>query len=108
MASSEFLSKKHEGEKNPLLSSLYTGVAYIFTVISLIIPFLLTNNHFLNLAISVSIAILIIFLFNFYISTAKTLSFKKRFFEMAFISLGVATISFGIGWLVKKIFNVDI
>jgi len=42
-------------------------------------------------------AILIILVFNFYISVAKDLPFKQRFFEMAGISLGVAVISFIIG-----------
>lgn len=109
MASSEFLSKRQESEKeNALLSSIYTGVAYIITVVSLIMPFLLNENRFLALGITIAIVIVIIFLFNFYIATAKNLSFKKRFLEMALISLGVASISFLIGILVKKIIPFEI
>ena len=52
--------------------------------------------------------IFIIFIFNFYISVAKDLSFKKRFFQMCAISLGVAVISFAIGLLVKMFFRIDI
>jgi vacuolar iron transporter family protein len=109
MASSEFLSKKHEGEdQTALLSSFYTGIAYIITVVLLILPFLLFQNHYLNLLISVSIAIFIIYFFNFYISTAKDLPFMKRFLEMVIISLSVTLISFGIGYLVKTFIGVDL
>jgi len=49
-----------------------------------------------------------IFLFNYYISVAKDYNFKKRFGEMAAISLGVAGISFLIGVLIKQFIGVDI
>ncbi len=108
MAASEFLSKKQEKEENALKSSIYTGIAYIITVSLLILPFLLLPNHFLNLGLSVLMAILIILGFNFYISVAKDLPFKKRFLEMAGISLGVTVISFGIGWMVRTFLGLEI
>jgi VIT1/CCC1 family predicted Fe2+/Mn2+ transporter len=54
------------------------------------------------------VAVLIIFLFNYYISVAKDFDFKKRFGEMAAISLGVAGISFLIGVLIKQFVGVDV
>jgi hypothetical protein len=39
---------------------------------------------------------------------AKEIEFKKRFLEMALISLGIAGLSFVIGYLVNTIFNVAI
>lgn len=108
MAASEFLSKKQEKEENALKSSIYTGIAYIITVSLLILPFLFLPNHFLNLGLSVLMAILIILGFNFYISVAKDLPFKKRFLEMAGISLGVTAISFGIGWAVRTFLGLEI
>jgi len=109
MASSEFLSKRNEGEKERALSaSVYTGVAYIFTVFLLVLPFLLIKNHFIDLFISVAIAVLVILFFTFYISTVKGFSFKKRFLEMSFISIGVALVSFGIGFAVRKFMGVEI
>ncbi len=50
----------------------------------------------------------IILFFNFYISVAKELPFKERFFEMLYISLGVASISFLIGYVVRVYFKIDI
>ena len=54
------------------------------------------------------IVVAIIAGFNYYISVAKGLSFKKRFGEMASISLGVAVLSFVVGLLVKQFLGVDI
>ena len=43
----EYLSKKSEGDtNNPIKSSIYTGVAYIFTVLFLIFPYLLFDSYF--------------------------------------------------------------
>ena len=107
MAASDYLSSKAEGDKQPGKSATYTGIAYIITVIALILPFLLLTSKFLALGITLATAVLIIFLFNYYISIAKDLNFKARFFEMTFISLGVATFSFFVGYLLKRILGVD-
>jgi len=58
--------------------------------------------------VTLIIAVLIIFGFNFYISVAKDLSFKKRFLEMFVISMGVAMLSFGVGLVVRAAFGVDL
>jgi len=109
MAVSEYLSTKTEsGEKNPLKASLYTGVAYIGTVILLILPYLTIPNLYLALIITLLLAICVIFVFTFYLSVAKDLAFKRRFAEMALLSLGVAAVSFGIGYLVRLVFNIEV
>jgi len=46
--------------------------------------------------------------FNYYVSVAKDLNFKKQFSEMAGISLGVSAFSFIVGVLVKTFLGVDI
>lgn len=111
MAASGYLSSKEEGEKetkNPLKAALYTGVAYIITVISLILPYFIFSNSFLSLSITLIIAILIIFLYTFYITTAKDLKFFPRFIEMVIISLGIAVISFFAGLGLKKFLGIDV
>ncbi|MFH0733848.1 MAG: VIT1/CCC1 transporter family protein [bacterium] len=109
MSASEFLSQRQEeNEQDAVKSSLYTGIAYIITVVLLVMPFFIFENYFINLGITMSLAILIILLFNFYISVAKDLPFKRRFLEMLAISLSVAAISFGIGWFVRAYFHLDI
>lgn len=108
MAGSEYLSAKEEGARKPLKASLYTGIAYIFAVFFLIMPYFIFKNPLMALLITLSIALLIIFIFNFYISVAKNMPFKKRFLEMAAISFGVAALSFFIGLLARNFLSMGI
>lgn len=109
MAASNYLSEKAEGDnKNYLKSAVYTGVAYIVTVILLITPYLILDNAFIALPFTILIAIMIIFLFNYYISIAKDYSFKDRFLEMVVLNLIVTAISFGIGILVREVFGIEV
>lgn len=109
MASSEFFSKRQEKDFHKAVTScIYTGLAYIITVILLVLPFLILANPYINLIVTILTAIIIIFLFNFYISTAKELEFKERFLEMTVISLGVAFVSFIIGWLIKIVMGINL
>lgn len=108
MAASEYLSTRQEGGEDALKSAVYTGAAYVFTVVFLIMPFLLLENPFISLIVSLVVAVTIIFLFNYYISVAKDYDFKKRFVEMASISLGVAGVSFMVGIVVKYFFGIEV
>lgn len=108
MAASEYLSRKTEERGNALMAAIYTGATYLATVIILVAPFVIVDNYLLALGITLSSAILIILIFTFYISIAKNMPFRRRFFEMAGISLGVAAISFGIGYLVRTFWGVEI
>ena len=110
MAASEYLSSRTEtdSEVDPKKAAIYTGIAYVFTVILLILPFFLISNYILSLAVTLVIAILIIAFFNYYISIANDQPFFARFGEMTLISLGVAVVSFGIGFLVNRFFGLDI
>lgn len=108
MAASEYLSTKSEEHgKDPVKACIYTGVAYIFTVAFLIFPFLVFKNLFFCLGISIANAIVVILIFTFYISVVRDISFKKRFFEMASISLGIAALSFVIGFFIKSFLHID-
>ena len=110
MAASEYLATKseQEGGKNPAKAALYTGLAYIIVVSLLILPFLVLGNLLLALGITLTNAVLIILFFTFYISVAQNRNFKKRFLEMAGISLGVAILTFGIGWLIRIFFGIEV
>jgi VIT1/CCC1 family predicted Fe2+/Mn2+ transporter len=108
MASSEYLSTKSEGGKNPFKASIYTGSAYVLTVLFLIFPYLLFTNFYFCLGFTILNAMAVIFVFTFYISVAKDVSFRNRFFEMTIISLGIAALTFGIGFLIRIFFNVDV
>lgn len=109
MAASEYLSTRSEKtDKHPVRAAIYTGIAYIFTVSILILPYLLFDNYFLDLALALTSGVIIIAVFNYYISVAQDESFKDRFIEMAGLSLSVAAFSFGIGYLIRIFLGIKI
>jgi VIT1/CCC1 family predicted Fe2+/Mn2+ transporter len=109
MGASEYLSTKAEKTiKNPIKASVYTGWTYLVTVLILVLPYLILSNYYLCLGCTLAEAVLIIALFNYYISVAKDEPFKRRFFEMAGLSLGVAALSFLIGLLIRTFLDIDI
>ncbi len=110
MASSGYLSSKEQDsdEKNPIKAAIYTGIAYIITVILLVTPYFIFTSVYTALGVMLLTTVLIIAAYTFYISVAKQLKFRRRFIEMAAISLGVALISYGIGFIVKNFFGLDI
>jgi VIT1/CCC1 family predicted Fe2+/Mn2+ transporter len=89
-------------------AAVYTGIAYIVTVTLLILPYLLFENHYLNLSLALGTAVLIIAAFNYYISVAKDEPFRARFLEMAGLSLGVAVVSFLVGYLIRVLLGIKV
>ncbi len=91
MASSEYLSTKSEDAgKGAIKASIYTGITYLFTVIILVLPFLLLRHAF-----------------NFYYSVVKDEKFSRRFTEMVLLSFGVALLSFGVGYVLRMFFGIE-
>jgi VIT1/CCC1 family predicted Fe2+/Mn2+ transporter len=108
MAASEYLSKKTSGGTNAVRAALYTGTAYILTVALLVLPFMLFDIYMISLPFALGIAVVIILFFNYYISVAKDMNFRRQFGEMAGLSLGVAALSFLVGVLVRTFLGVDV
>ena len=107
MGSSEYLSQKSEGAAtNPKKAAVYTSLAYITTVVLLILPFLVLASPYYALVFTLVVAVLVIFLFTFYLSVAHDLPFWRRFGEMLVISFGIAAISFAIGMIIRTVLNV--
>lgn len=109
MAASEYLSQKSESHnKDPLKASVYTGFAYIITVVLLVLPYFIVADYYIALAFTLLIAVAIILIFAQFVSVVKDIQFKKFFFEMILLSFGVAAISFFIGWLARTIFSIEL
>jgi len=107
--STEYLAAKADSRiANPVKSVLYAGVANLFTIFMLLLPYIVFRNIYVALTVTIITAIIIIFIFSFYISVVKDISIKKRFLEMALISLGIAALAFGIGWLARLILHVEV
>ena len=110
MASSEFLAARSEGRSDALKSCTYTGIAYLITVVLLILPYLLlgSSQYIAALVCMLAIVVLIIAGFTYYTSVAQNQPFKSRFLEMALISIGVAVVSFVVGVLAKELLGVEV
>lgn len=110
MASSEFLAARSEGRSDALKSCTYTGIAYLITVVLLIAPYLIfgVNQYIPALVCMLLVVVLIIGGFTYYTSVAQDQPFKRRFWEMACISIGVAVMSFAVGVLAKNLLGVEV
>ena len=110
MAASNYLAERADGNPNALKASFYTGIAYLITVVCLVMPYLLfPNDMFLwALICMIVIVVLLVFVFNFYIATVRSEPFLPKFIEMSAISLSVALISFLIGLAAKTFFGIEI
>lgn len=109
MSSSEYLSNKSEGnEEGAVKSAIFTGIAYVFAVIFLVVPYFIFTSPFVSLAAAVFNSVFVVFLFTFYISVANEQSFRKRFIEMVALSTIVGLISFGLGYLARILFDIEV
>jgi len=109
MSSSEYLSNKAEGKDDlAIKSAVFTGIAYVIAVVFLVAPYLIFTSVFMALLVALFDSILIVFLFTYYISVANDQPFRKRFTEMVILSTVVGLISFGLGYLVRILFGIDI
>lgn len=109
MAASEYLSTRAEGgPQSPAKAAIYTGIAYVLTVVLLVLPYFIFGHYLVCLAVTLAVAVAIIALFNYYLTVVRDLHFRQRFAEMTLISLGVAALSFGIGYLVRVLFGVEV
>jgi len=80
----------------------------VLTVLFLISPYLLLTDVYACLILTIVTAIIVIFLFTFYISVSKDLPFRKRFLEMTAISLGIAGLTFTIGFFIRAFLDVEV
>lgn len=109
MSSSEYLSNKAEGKDDlAIKSSIFTGIAYVVAVIFLVAPYLIFTSPFIALLVALFDSILIVFLFTYYISVANDQPFRKRFTEMVVLSTFVGLVSFGLGYLVRILFGIEV
>ena len=109
MSASEYLSQKsEEGDRKPLKAALYTGIAYLFTVVVLVAPYVIFTSPFAALGVMLLNGVGVILFFTFFMSVVRDVPFRKSFFEMLFISLGVAGVSFFIGFLARLFLDVDV
>lgn len=110
MAASEYLAERSDGKGDAAKSGLMTGGAYFITVVILLLPYLILDDKMYLLAMGIMLVLVVLILagFNFYTSVARDVSFGKNFGQMCAISLGVAALSFVLGYAVRMFLGVDV
>jgi VIT1/CCC1 family predicted Fe2+/Mn2+ transporter len=73
-----------------------------------VFPYLLFTSLYLSLGFMIFNAIIAIVIFTYYVSVTRDISFKDRFLEMALISLGIAALTFAIGFLIRTFLGIDV
>ena len=110
MAAREYLAERSDGKGDAAKSGLMTGGAYFITVVILLLPYLILDDKMYLLAMGIMLVLVVLILagFNFYTSVARDVSFGKNFGQMCAISLGVAALSFVLGYAVRTFLGVDV
>lgn len=109
MAASEFFSQKAAADGGqPRLAATYTGIAYLITVLLLLLPYMLCPEPLVALGACMVIACLIILAFTWVDALLRGTSFWRGFLQMAGISFGVALAIFLLSWLVRAWLGIEI
>lgn len=109
MAASEFFSQKAAADGGqPRLAAMYTGIAYLVTVVLLLLPYMLLPDALAALAVCMVVASLIILCFTWVDSLLRGTSFWRGFLQMFGISFGVALAIFLLSWLVRAWLGIEI
>ena len=113
MAASEYLSQSEDTtrdeSKSALKASLYTGLSYLIVVIILISPYIVLNGVpiLASLAVTLVFALIIISVFTYYSTVAKNTDFRRRFLEMAGLSMAVAIFTLFLGFFANAAFGIN-
>ncbi|MBI4597442.1 MAG: VIT1/CCC1 transporter family protein [Candidatus Omnitrophica bacterium] len=107
MASSAYLSARHEQGKDPAKAALYTGVSYLAVVLLLLLPFVVMPYAPAAVAVMIATVILIVAALSYYTAIVFERAFKKSLVEMLLFSVGVAIVSFIIGSLARRFTGLE-
>lgn len=108
MASSAYMQAQYEREKSAKKAALYTGGTYVAVVVLLLLPFLILTQPVTALVMLVSIVVVIIAAISYYTSVLFEKSFWNQFAKRCIFSLGVALVTFIIGYLLRLFFAIEI
>ncbi len=107
--STEYIATKSSTSiKNPFKSAFYAWLANIVAIAFLLLPYLIFSNIYLALGLMILDAVIVIFILTFYLSVARETSTIKMFLEMTAVSLGIAVLAFGIGFLAREFLQIHV
>ncbi len=107
MSSAAYLQAKHDIQFSPKVSALITGIAYIFAVVLLALPYFLTHSMIFAFTASVMLGVIMIAGFTYYGAVLQDKSFSREFIESTALMLGTALGAFLFGEILGKAFGIQ-
>lgn len=109
IAGTEYLATSTDpGSRTPARAVAYAGASNLIAALFLIFPYFVLENLFLALGWMLLNATVLILLFSFYISVSKEIPFTRHFPRMAAASLGVASLSFLLGYAAQHFLHMEL
>ncbi len=106
MASAAYLQVKHGGSRHPIGSALVTGIAYLFTVTVLALPYFLITDIMIAFALSITLAIVTMAIFTFYGAVVSEKMFLKEFVVSLALIMGTALAAYIFGDFLGTLFGI--
>ncbi len=108
MASAAYIQAKEVEGRDPVVSALVTGLAYMAAVIALAVPYFLTDSMELAFAASILVGLAIVAGFTFYSTVLSGRSFLREYLETAGLMMGTAFGAYFFGVFLRDLFGVPI
>ena len=105
MAAASYLQAKQEKGKQPILSALTTGLAYILTVITLASPFFTIPSILYAFILSSMLAFSILGFFSYYSSVIFDRKFLRDYLENVLLIMLIVVVGYFFGDFVKTFFG---
>ncbi len=95
-------------KENEFISGLFTGFAYIFGVMFPVLPYFIAPSSLVALPFSILFAGFALSIVATVISILSGISVKKKILEMVLSAFFAASVSYGFGYIMQKIFGIQI
>ncbi len=103
ISASAYLEAEHESGRDPHRAAFYSGMSYLGVGALLVAPFIITGSVFWGTAIMLVTALLLVFVLALYSSVILGKSYLHQVRQILALSLGVAFISFSVGYLLNHL-----
>ena len=110
MSASNYLAEKAEGNIHAVHAGISTGLAYVATMVMLVLPLGVFPRTELRgaLVVMLLIATSILLCSSYYISRIRERMFMRTFAEMFIICTAVSVIAFGIGQTARLVLGIEV
>jgi VIT1/CCC1 family predicted Fe2+/Mn2+ transporter len=101
ISASAYLEAEHENGKDPHRAAFYSGMSYLGVAALLVLPFIVTGSILWGVTLMLIVALALVFVLALYSSVVLGKSYLHQVRQILALSLGVAFISFSVGYLLN-------